>query len=687
MKKIQFALIFITSIMILFSCTEKAFAQTPTLRFDPTPKLVDMGETFNVNLVVDNVTNLGAFEFELTYNSGVIHADAATMGAFLGSTGRTVIPAGNTIDNETSPGKVTMSAASLGTSPGPNGSGVLATFTFTPQSDGSSTLALQYVQLADVDGQVINTSLVPGRVTVGDVITQGYWSTQATGFADRLYLIDAVSENVAWAGGDGQTVYRTTDGGAAWENLWANIDISNVYAVAGIDANTAIVGGTKDDSGWQTRYYRTNDGGASWTQVFEREGWACNNMILFDPLNGMAIGDPNDGTWSILKTVDGGQNWTQLPNAPAQVGDEYSYMSAVSFVDMQTIWFGTQYNRLYKTADGGNTWAQIIVPGVSKTTQVAFNAAGIGLVSDGSSLARTMDNGASWETIDDPPGDTVRFLTFFQSQFWMASGSGIIYQSSDNGDTWTQETKGANLIRAISFIEKDGAVYGWATGNGGEMLRYKPNGDYVEFQVTVPENTPDGDGIFITGTFNAWDPGVFASDMNGNEHELHLANMGDRLFQITLEFSAGESIAYKYTRGDWDKVETDAHGGEIGNRALIVSSGKTIQTDMVGNWEDQPTGISEGIGSVLPIDYRLEQNFPNPFNPETTIRFAIPKQGRVKVAVYSMTGRQIETIIDEVRGAGVHDVVWNAHGLPTGIYLCLLEAGPHREMRKLILQK
>jgi len=110
--------------------------------------------------------------------------------------------------------------------------------------------------------------------------------------------------------------------------------------------------------------------------------------------------------------------------------------------------------------------------------------------------------------------------------------------------------------------------------------------DGTTFSVTVPSSTPDSDIIYIAGTFNYWDPGPGQSGIDGLEHDLPLTAMGDNNWQITLSFPAGENVEYKYTRGNWPKVEKGAEGREISNRLLTVPSGNHIQNDTVINWAD-----------------------------------------------------------------------------------------------------
>jgi hypothetical protein len=69
-----------------------------------------------------------------------------------------------------------------------------------------------------------------------------------------------------------------------------------------------------------------------------------------------------------------------------------------------------------------------------------------------------------------------------------------------------------------------------------------------------------------------------------------------------------------------------------------------------------------------------DQNFPNPFNPSTTIRYALPKDVSIKLAVYDMLGREVARLFEGQMSAGYHEVVFDASNLASGVYVCRLQA-------------
>jgi hypothetical protein len=94
----------------------------------------------------------------------------------------------------------------------------------------------------------------------------------------------------------------------------------------------------------------------------------------------------------------------------------------------------------------------------------------------------------------------------------------------------------------------------------------------------------------------------------------------------------------------------------------------------------------------LPQKFALEQNFPNPFNPSTTIGYELPENGLVNIAIYDITGRHISTLVSNQQKAGYKSITWNATndaGSPVsaGLYLLAIQAGEFRQTKKMVLLK
>ncbi|MDZ7288526.1 MAG: T9SS type A sorting domain-containing protein [candidate division KSB1 bacterium] len=98
-------------------------------------------------------------------------------------------------------------------------------------------------------------------------------------------------------------------------------------------------------------------------------------------------------------------------------------------------------------------------------------------------------------------------------------------------------------------------------------------------------------------------------------------------------------------------------------------------------------GVEQSI-ELQPLTFALSQNYPNPFNPSTTIEFLLPVASRVALKIYNALGEEVSTLVTGKLAAGKHQVVWNASGLPSGVYFYRLESGGgFVETKKLLLIK
>jgi PKD repeat protein len=99
------------------------------------------------------------------------------------------------------------------------------------------------------------------------------------------------------------------------------------------------------------------------------------------------------------------------------------------------------------------------------------------------------------------------------------------------------------------------------------------------------------------------------------------------------------------------------------------------------------TGTLTGVDSDsrVPRTVSLSQNFPNPFNPETVIRWEIPARGEVRLSVFDLLGREVEVLVDDILEGGVHTIRFGAGTLPSGIYVYRLQAGGREISRRMTL--
>ena len=127
-------------------------------------------------------------------------------------------------------------------------------------------------------------------------------------------------------------------------------------------------------------------------------------------------------------------------------------------------------------------------------------------------------------------------------------------------------------------------------------------------------------------------------------------------------------------------------------QALILSSNEVsgnidvfLLDELTVGIEDRPEENPAVDG--LPVATRLSNVYPNPFNPTTTIKFAVSSEMPVKLEVLDVRGRLVETLVDGVKGAGEHGITWTANGQASGVYFARLQSRDGVEVRRLTLVK
>ncbi|MDG5768118.1 endo-1,4-beta-xylanase [Balneolales bacterium ANBcel1] len=162
--------------------------------------------------------------------------------------------------------------------------------------------------------------------------------------------------------------------------------------------------------------------------------------------------------------------------------------------------------------------------------------------------------------------------------------------------------------------------------------------------------------------------------------QLQLENM-QRIFPVFWEHPAVEGITFWGWRpGLWmDDAELIYPNGE--ERPAL-----TWLREYVENWvEPEPTDVS---GDATPVRFELSQNYPNPFNPTTQIRYEVAEQADVSLQVYDITGRLVQTLVNNTAQApGQYSVTFDGSNLASGVYLYRLQAGSFSDVRRMMLVK
>lgn len=244
-----------------------------------------------------------------------------------------------------------------------------------------------------------------------------------------------------------------------------------------------------------------------------------------------------------------------------------------------------------------------------------------------------------------------------------------------------------NVFPAGLTLDPIGEKIYWVTG---AIQRADLDGSNVELLLQVSEagsitlDTQGGKMYWVVSSLS--DPEIVRANLDGSNMEILVDNSTatlERLWDIALDLPAGKMywidlIAEKIQRANLD-------GSNVED---IITSG--LNSPGYINILPAPTAVDEDV-TTIPNKYVLKQNFPNPFNPSTTIKFSIPSQSFTTLKVYDILGNEIVELVNEQLSAGNYKFNFAAEsasgGLPSGIYFYRITSGSFTAVKKMTLLK
>ncbi len=396
-------------------------------------------------------------------------------------------------------------------------------------------------------------------------------------------------------------------------------------------------------------------------------------------LHGVSFNDANHGcivgmNGTVLKTTDGGNQWVAHPM------DSSISLFAVDFINADTGWaVGHDSNGVVlKTTDGGQSWvSQLSIPHY-EICDVSFcdlsNGSMVGYNYDGAYyygvILRTTDGGQNWSSqsnrintqlfgvciIDANNGTSVGNNTH--------DGTKVILRTTDGGHNWISQNSGmTGGLLGVSFTD---SIHGTVVGYSGTILRTTDGGQNwisqisgTPYHLSAVSFTDSNTGVAVGGSAR------FAS-----------------FHSIILRTTDGGQHWEKQLEGNFHQLWAVSFSDEYNGTAVGAgNSGGTILRTTNG-------GITfveeEEINEVL-TEFLLSNNYPNPFNPTTTIKYQIPELSFVTLKVYDVLGEEIETIVKEEKTAGTYEVNWYPENLPSGVYFYQMKAGSFVETKRMLL--
>lgn len=482
------------------------------------------------------------------------------------------------------------------------------------------------------------------------------WAEQTSGVTAALYSASAPSDQICWVGGATGIVLRTVNGGTNWTNVGgAGIANQDVYAVFAIDANICYIT-TSPSSG--TYIYKTTDGGATWVTQLNQAGGFGDGLWFKDANNGIFYGDPVGGRWSIFRTSNGGTNWDSTGLYLASEG--FAGWNNGLFALGDNVWFGTNGTKVWYSSNFGTSWTAQATTGQVNSYTIWFNSPSVGLTG-GTNFMVTTNGGTAWAAMTVPGTGNVGGITGEGNSWWVARQATSIYESINNGGAWTTAyTAPAGSFYHLTKSRTGTAV--WGVRSNGGITR--------GFGTVVPVE-------LASFTASSTDASVTLDWSTATETN----NKG---FAIERKVDGGEYSAIGFVDGNGTSTTTRNYQYKDANLQTGKYTYRLKQIDLDGT-----SAYSKEVEvDVAPVySYALDQNFPNPFNPSTVIRYTMPVAGNVAISVYNALGQKVAEPVNGFMSAGSHSIEFNASKLTSGVYFYEIQAGSFREMKKMQLLK
>lgn len=255
-----------------------------------------------------------------------------------------------------------------------------------------------------------------------------------------------------------------------------------------------------------------------------------------------------------------------------------------------------------------------------------------------------------------------------------------------------------SLVRANRFEANGGPAIAVESGTGNRLLFnvFVGSNDSIWLDLGFDGRTPNDDGDRDDGPNNLQNFPVLTSVLTGEGTTIEGMLNSTPDTEFMLEFYAQwDSIIHDI---GLTTVMTDANGDARIDVVLdsTLAIGMVVYataTDPDGNTSEfsEPFEIVSGVATEepeeVPTSFRLEQNYPNPFNPSTTIRYTVAQASPVRLEVFDLLGRLVAVLVDELKTAGSHEVVFDASGLPSGAYLYKMTGDGFSQTKTLMLLK
>ncbi|MGV8019056.1 MAG: YCF48-related protein [Ignavibacteria bacterium] len=532
-------------------------------------------------------------------------------------------------------------------------------------------------------------------------------------------------------------ILKTTNGGSIWNiTTLAQYQLALLFSIQFINSSTGFAAGSLFHLSGTEYYplvYKTTNEGANWSEVVLPSSGIYGKYYGMDfknSNNGFVVGDSG----SVFKTTNSGLNWYRLRKFPGIVYD-------VAFWEEEKASIVLSNGSVYTTTNGG--WDYPTTPvqispannssGLGLTPSftwsiVKYNAVHyllqISLDSNFSSIFHSVDSYDA--TITLTPG----ILTPDNVYYWRVKSLNPIY-SSPWSTVWQFNTFSPQAPSLIIPVNRDTVVssqqiFDWNDVLYANYYKIQVLKDTLNFSVSVDSNVTVSQikipSIkFIGNRTYFWRVRAFNNSGAGPWSEIRMFRTAQDCPILYTPLNNDTGIVYN-SLFDWsDYPGSTIYRIQFSNDSLfspiafdinwLFYSELHIYMPMQPNayyywrvnskfndslytfWSEirrfrtSPTYTNIINSLEIPAEFRLYDNFPNPFNPRSIIKFDLPQSDQVQIIILNPLGKLITVLLDKKLNAGSYEIVFDGQDLPSGVYFYRIIAGKYSETKKMVLIK
>ncbi len=398
-------------------------------------------------------------------------------------------------------------------------------------------------------------------------------------------------------------------------------------------------------------------------------GSSITSITFLDSLTGCAVTSTNSSLEGyILRTSNGGDNWN-IVYTYTPVASSISF-NKIAFADANIGFATVNYYPCFKTTNAGLNWfivgnsdwgaADLAV--INKDTLLSVNSSGLG-----GGVYRSTNGGVNWSPLGQVGGNgQPSRIYMYDKNLGFTMSSSYMRRTTNGGFNWTI-IPGESFL-GIQFLD---SLTGWKTYDG---IKKTTNGglNWVTQQLPNLPHSYLNTNLFIVNKDTVWMVGDEITNAPIYKTTNGGLNWGFQRTDTSIHMSVYTFIQFANNNIGW---------------AYSIYYNSGIHTITGGNDTTFYTGINNSV-FISPNDFNLYQNYPNPFNSNTVISVQLPAAGDVKLKVYDVQGREVQTLIEKRLNSGEYSVSFNGNNLSSGIYFYTLYANEVMiETKKMTLLK